>query len=131
MMMQHFNETEREFDKKKTLLVIDEAAAIFRNRDQPTEMAQQFRSKQIALCFGFQEKSGLEKGDKIGLLDTLINNSTTYFISRLKDESTLKAVAAIHGTKKHVMPTMQTTYGPDGTRIQGEAESLRIDETMV
>jgi type IV secretory pathway TraG/TraD family ATPase VirD4 len=94
-------------------------------------MAQQFRSKQICLGFGFQDKAGLESGGKIGLMSSLINNCSTFFISRIRDEQTRDAIVNIYGTKKDMMPTEQTTIDADGRVIHSGAGSLRVEESYV
>jgi hypothetical protein len=65
------------------------------------------------------------------LLESLINNTTTFFISRLRDQPTLEAVAGIYGTRKHIMPTIQTVTDEKGNLQHSGAGSLRVDEEFV
>jgi hypothetical protein len=127
----NYNEMQRRIDDKITVFIIDEASEVFQDQGQVSGMVQQFRSKRIALGFGIQEKAGLEKADKRGLLNTIINNCTTFFISRLRDEETIRAVAAIHGTTKHLMHTDQTISDEKGNISHSGAGSLRVDETFI
>jgi hypothetical protein len=74
MCLSDYNEQQRSLDHKKTVLIIDEAGSIFQDQAQTTDIMQQFRSKQIGLGIGFQERAGVERGGKEGLLESLINN---------------------------------------------------------
>jgi hypothetical protein len=127
----NYNEIQRRIDNKITVFIVDEASEVFQNQSQISGMVQQFRSKRIALGFGIQEKAGVEKEDKRGLLNTIINNCTTFFISRLRDEETIRAIAAIHGTRKHLMHTDQTISDARGNIFHSGAGSLRVDETFI
>jgi type IV secretory pathway TraG/TraD family ATPase VirD4 len=127
----NYNEMQRNIDKKKMVLIIDEAPSILQDQDHVSEMSQQFRSKNITLAFGIQEKAGVEKDNKHGLLNTIINNCSTFFISRLRDKETIEAISAIHGTRKHLMPTDQTVVDADGNISHSGAGSLRVDEEFI
>ena len=95
-------------------------------------MTQQYRSKELCLGFGIQEKAGVETGlTKSGLLATLINNTTNFFIHRIREQETVEAICSVVGTKKHLMETEQTfadTIKDKQTSGQG---TMRIDEEFI
>lgn len=127
-----FNEVERNKDHKKTLVIVDEASSVFQSKEQIMMMTQQYRSKELCLGFGIQEKAGVETGlTKSGLLATLINNTTNFFIHRIREKETVEAICSVVGTKKHLMETEQTfadTIKDKQTSGQG---TMRIDEEFI
>jgi type IV secretory pathway TraG/TraD family ATPase VirD4 len=129
--LQNFNEEERAVDHKKTVLAIDESPSLFKSAEHPSEMFRKFRSKEICIAVGLQEKASIEKDGKAGLLDTLVNNATTYFISRLSDEATIKTISSIYGTEKNVESTIRSVIGENQETTSSGDSSLRVGEKFI
>ncbi len=127
-IMSSWNEQQRNIDGKQSLFIIDEASQVIQTKREVEVMAEQFRSKKICLAFGFQEKSGIETGNKKGLFATILNNCSTMFIGRIRDQETVKDVADAYGTIAHQNLTEQTETDSAGRVIQSGMGSVRSDQ---